>query len=136
MATPATPRLLTVQDFINKGLTYQDAIVAYQTQTQTSSSSFGWFREAMAPLAYIIDDPEIEAALRAGVEYERTSTSLFGRFTPEQLLAYGISPISSPFGGTPFVQSVPPTAPTSSAPSATPYPHTASRPRSSPSPDT
>ena len=55
------------------------------------------------PPAPIVDDPEIQAALRARVEYERTSTSLFGRFTPEELSAYGISPISSPFGGTPFV---------------------------------
>ena len=122
MATPATPQLRTVEDFMDEGRSYADVVVAYQTQTQSRSSSFGWFREAMAAPAPIVDDPKVQAALRARAEYERTSTSLFGRFTPEQLSAYGISPISSPYGGTfyggmPFVQSVPPTAPPSSAPS-------------------
>ena len=106
----------TVEDFIADGLSYHDAVSAYYAQTsqqqpQASSSGFGWFWEA-------VHDPNLERVYRAQQEWMSSQQSLLGRYTPAQLAAYGLSPPM----GSPYVQSVPPTAPPSTLPSMRPTP--------------
>ncbi len=101
-------------------------------QPQSSSGGFGWFRGAVQA------DPELERAYRAQQEFFSSQQSLLGRYTPAQLAAFGLSPLSTPGGGTPFVQSVPPTAPPSTQPSMrpTPVPSTYPSPPQRPTPVT
>lgn len=111
---------------MDEGMCYADALSAYNNQRPPSE--FGWFRDAVGA-SPVIDDPALQAAVRAREEYERQMSSIFGRFSPAQLQAAGLSPLPSPYGGTPyggtpFLQSVPPTAPPSTLPSAqaSPFP--------------
>ena len=132
----------TIEDFMANGMSYEDAVAAFHAQQQ--SSPFGWFREAVGASSYgtpVPPDPDLERALRAQREFMSSQQSLLGRYTPAQLAAYGLSSqFSTPFGGSPYVQSVPPTAPPSSLPSQRPSPLSSQRPsplsshRSTPNP--
>ena len=99
----------TLEEFLFDGLSYEDATAAYHAQFAGSSNPSNW---------NISSDPDVERALRARQEFYRSQESLIGRYTPQQLQSLGLSPLSgSPFGGTPYVQSIRETAPHSTLPS-------------------
>ena len=88
----------SMEDFMDDGMSYEDAVAAYNAQVPPRRSS-SWFTDTMSTSS----DPDVERALRAQQEWIQSQQSLFGRYTPQQLQSLGLSPLGgSPYGATPY----------------------------------
>lgn len=104
-----------------------------------TSRGFDWFRNAVddeqhpswppRDFSFVSPDPDVQRALEAREEYARSTQALMGRFSSQQLASMGLpSPASStPYGMSPQLQSLNPTAPPSTVPSQQGTPNTSQR---------